>query len=276
MEQVDVGELFAHADKADRHARHLLDGKRCTAAGIAVHLGEADARKVKPLPEGFGDVHRFLTDHRVGHEQDFVGVDGFLRLFEFLHQLFVDLQAARGIVNHEVEAVVLRVLVAVLDDFDRVALAFVVDGDADGLAEHLQLLDCRRAVHVGRHEEGLPLLLAAHPEGDFTCKGRFTGTLEARHHDAHRRGAGEVDFLGFATHDVHEFVVDDLHDLLTGGHRGEDFASEGLFLDGLHEIAGHVEVHVGFEEGAAHFAQRFGDVFFGKLALPAQVLESRF
>ena len=70
--------------------------------------------------------------------------------------------------------------------------------------------------------------------------------------------------------------MDDFHDLLTGGHRVQDFGAQGLFLDGLHEVAGHVEVHVGFEERTAHFAQRFGDVFFGELALPAQVLESRF
>ena len=70
--------------------------------------------------------------------------------------------------------------------------------------------------------------------------------------------------------------MDDFHNLLTGGHRVQHFGSEGLFLDGLYEVAGHVEVHVGFEECAAHFAQRFGDIFFGELALPAQVLESRF
>ena len=163
-----------------------------------------------------------------------------------------------------------------LDDFHRVALAFVVHGNADRLAEHLQLLDSCRAVHVRRHEERFPLLLAAHPECNLAGEGRLTGTLEASHHDADRSGAGEVDFLGFATHDVHEFVVDDLHDLLTGSHRGENFGSEGLFLDGLHEVARHVEVYVGFEECTAHFAQRFGDVFFGELALPAQVLEGRF
>ena len=276
VEKVDVGEFFAHTDKADGYARHFLDGEGRTAAGVTVHLREAHARKREALPEGLGDVHGFLTDHCVGDEQDFVGVDGFLRLLEFLHQFFVNLQAARGIVDDEVETVVLRVLVTVLDDFHRVALAFVVHRNADGLAEHLQLLDSRRTVHVRCDEERFTLLFAAHPKGDLAREGRLTGTLEARHHDAYRRRAGEVDFLRFATHDGDEFVVDYLDDLLTGGHGIEHFASEGLFLDGLYEVTGHVEVYVGFEERAAHFAQRFGDVFFGELALPAQVLESRF
>ena len=70
--------------------------------------------------------------------------------------------------------------------------------------------------------------------------------------------------------------MDDFHNLLTGSHRGKHFGAHGLFFNGLHKVAGHVEVHVGFEECTAHFAQRFGDIFFGELALPAQVLESRF
>ena len=131
MEKFDFGELFADTDKAYRHARHLLDAEGGTAAGIAIHLGEADTGKVQAIPERLGDVHRFLTDHRIGDEQNFVRVDGIAGLFEFLHQLFVNLQAACGIVNHEVKAVVLGVLVTVLDDFDRIAQAFVIDGNTD-------------------------------------------------------------------------------------------------------------------------------------------------
>ena len=129
---------------------------------------------------------------------------------------------------------------------------------------------------LGGHQKRLALLFAAHPEGDFAGEGGLTGTLQANHHNADRSRSGKVDFLGFATHHGHEFVVDDFHNLLTGSHRGKHFGAHGLFLDGLNEVAGHVEVHVGFEECTAHFAQRFGDVFFGELALPAQVLESRF
>ena len=70
--------------------------------------------------------------------------------------------------------------------------------------------------------------------------------------------------------------MDNLHNLLTRGHGIEHFGAHGLFLDGLDEVAGHVEVHVGSEERATHLTQRFRHVFFGKFALPAQVLEGRF
>ena len=276
MEKVDFVQLFANTDKAYRHARHLLDAERCTAAGIAIHLREADAGKVQAVPECFGDVHRFLTDHSIGNEQNFVRMNRVAGLFEFLHQLFVNLQTACRIVNHEVKTVVLSILVAVLDDFDRIALAFVINRNADGLAEHLQLLDSGRTVNVSGNEERLPLLLAAHPECDLACESRLTRTLQTNHHDAHRRRCGKIDFLGFATHDGHKLVVDNLHNLLTRGHGIEHFGAHGLFLDRLHKVAGHVEVHVGSEERATHLTQRFRHIFFGKFALPTQVLESIF
>ena len=197
-------------------------------------------------------------------------------LFKFLHQLFVNLQTACRIVNHEVKAVVLRVLVAVLDDFDRIALAFVINRNADGLAEHLQLLDSGRTVNVSGDEERFPLLLAAHPKSNLACESRLTRTLQTDHHDTHRRWCGKIDFLSFATHDGHKLVVDNLHNLLPRGHGIEHFGTERLFLDGLDKVAGHVEVHVGGEERAADFTQRFGHVFFGEFALPTQVLESIF
>ena len=139
-----------------------------------------------------------------------------------------------------------------LDDFDRIALTFVVNGNADGLAEHLQLLDSGGAVNVGGNEERLALLLAAHPESNLACESRLTRTLQTDHHDAHRRRCGKIDFLSFATHDGHKFVVDNLHNLLTRGHGIEHFGAERLFLDGLDKVAGHVEVHVGSEERATH------------------------
>ena len=64
-----------------------------------------------------------------------------------------------------------------LDDFDRIALAFVVNGNADRLAEHLQLLDGGGAVHVGGHQERFALFLAAHPEGNLAGEGGLTGAL---------------------------------------------------------------------------------------------------
>ena len=51
----------------------------------------------------------------------------------------------------------------------------------------------------------------------------------------------------------------------------DDFRAEGLGFDALDEIAGDLEIHVGFEQRHADFAQRIADVGLGNFAEAAQV-----
>ena len=70
---------------------------------------------------------------------------------------------------------------------------------------------------------------------------------------------------------VHEFVVDDFDDLLAGLDALDDFRADGLGFDALDEIAGDLEIHVGFQQRHADFAERVGDVGLGNFPEPAQV-----
>ena len=72
---------------------------------------------------------------------------------------------------------------------------------------------------------------------------------------------------------VHEFVVDDFDDLLAGLDALDDFRAEGLGFDALDEIAGDLEIHVGFEQRHADLAQGIGDVGLGNFSEPAQIAE---
>ncbi len=67
--------------------------------------------------------------------------------------------------------------------------------------------------------------------------------------------------------------MDDLDDLLAGLDAGDDFGAERLGFDALDEIARDLEIHVGVEQGHAHFAQGIADVALGNLAEAAQVAE---
>ena len=72
---------------------------------------------------------------------------------------------------------------------------------------------------------------------------------------------------------IHEFVVDELDDLLAGLDALDDLLAEGFVLDAFDEIAGDLEIHIGFEQRQAHFAQRVADVGLGDFSEPAQVAE---
>ena len=73
------------------------DRERRAAARVAIHFGQDDASDAEPLVELIRRLHRVLTGHGVGDKQDFGRVQRFLQLMQFLHQLFVNVQAAGGI-----------------------------------------------------------------------------------------------------------------------------------------------------------------------------------
>src|SRR5262249_22195507 len=58
-------EMLAGADELDRHARHLFDGERRAAAGIAVELRQDDAMELELLVEDFRAVDGVLAGHAI-------------------------------------------------------------------------------------------------------------------------------------------------------------------------------------------------------------------
>ena len=75
----------------------------------------------------------------------------------------------------------------------------------------------------------------------------------------------------FRTEQVHQFVVDDFDDLLSWLDALNDFLPDGLYPDAFDKVAGHLEIHIGFQKRQAHFAKRLTDIVFRDLAQPAQI-----
>ena len=75
VEYLQILELFAGAGKFDGLAGDCLDRQRRTASGVAVELGDDDARDLEQLVEALGNVDRVLTGHGVDDEQDLVRLD---------------------------------------------------------------------------------------------------------------------------------------------------------------------------------------------------------
>ena len=225
---------------------------------------------------GLGHVHRFLAGHGVGHEEFLLGLEQGDDAIQFLHQFVVDLQAAGGIVDDHVVPVVLGELAAVLGDLHRIAQALVVHGDAQGLADGLELVDGGGAVHVAGHHQGILLAGGAQVQGQLAAGRGLARTLQAHHQDLERRGALEQRLFGLAAQQVHQFVVQDLDHHLARGQGLEHVGPDRLFLDGIDEVLDGLEVHVGGEQSHPDFPEGLGHVLFGQLGLAAQALENAF
>ena len=274
VEGFDVAQLFARADELDRLAGDRFDRKRRAAARVAVHLGQQHAVDAERLVEGLRDRDRVLTGHCVHHEDDLGGFDRGLDVFQLVHELFVDMQAACGIEENQIVAVLFGKVDAVLCDLDRIALALVKHRDVQLLADHLELVDRRGAVYVARDEQRAPLLLLAQQACELGAVGGLARALQAgHHHDG--GGIGRYGQAGrLSAEQGGQLLVDDLDDLLRRGQALEDLGIGRLFGDRLDEILGDLEVDVRLQKRHADLTHGLLDVGLGQPPLAAQVLES--
>ena len=156
--------------------------------------------------------------HRVHHQVDLLGLDAAVDLRQLGHQLLVDVQPAGRVEDEHVAPGGLGLLHRRLAQGHRVLGRQVgVDGQAELLAEDLQLLDGGGALQVGRHQHRLspPLLDAAAP----ACR-RWSScrTLAGRRASA-RSARREVQRVVDRAHQLDQLLVDDADELLGGIER---------------------------------------------------------
>ncbi len=160
VEHLERVELLARRCELDRLAGDGLDAERGAATGVAVELREDHAVEGDALVEGLRDAHGLLAGHRVEHEQDV----GRLRLVtdarELLHQLLVDLQAARRVDDHRVEPFGARALETAAGRLDGVLRVGPEHRHLNLPAELLELVDRGGALEVGCDQAGLAALVA--------------------------------------------------------------------------------------------------------------------
>ena len=123
VEDVEVLELLAGGREQDRHAGDLAHRQRRATAGVTVELGQHDAGEADALAERLGGGDGVLADHRVEHEDHFVGVDGVADRRGLAHQLLVDAEPAGGVDDDDVVVLGLGLGQARSGDGDRVAVA---------------------------------------------------------------------------------------------------------------------------------------------------------
>ena len=107
---------------------------------------------------------------------------------------------------------------------------FAVDRHADLLAEHLELIDGGGPLQVGGDQQRLAAALAQH-QGELAGRGRLALALQAAEHEDGRPILGEGDVRIDRPHQLDQFVVDDLDDLLAGVEGAQHFLADGALRD---------------------------------------------
>ena len=196
MEIFERVPLFADADQLDRLAGHGAHRQRGAAAAIAIGARQHDAGDADMAVKGLGGVDGVLAGQRVGNEQDFVRMDRGFDVADFVHQLFVDGDAAGGIVDDDVVAAELaRIFGAARDLQRRLSGDDRKRCDARLLAEHAELLLRGGTARVERRHQHFLAIAVRQAIGDLGGRRRFAGALQADHQDADGRRGVKVNRL---------------------------------------------------------------------------------
>ena len=123
VEALELVELLARRGVDDRLAGDRPDREGRAAARVAVELGDHDAVELRRLGEALRDVDGVLAGHRVDHEQDVVRLADLPDLGELVHQLLIDVQAARGVDDQHVAALLHSLFARPARHLDGVGLA---------------------------------------------------------------------------------------------------------------------------------------------------------
>ena len=273
MERLEILQPLAAAGKRDRHADDADDRQRRAAAGIAVHLAEDDAGDAHAAIELARALDRVLPGHRVGDVEQVGRLRRLLDRLQLHHQLVVDVEAAGGVDDDDVEAGVAGLGQRAARALHGIHLAGrVVYLDARLLRNYRELFDGRGPPDVGRYEQRVPALLRE-PARQLAGRGRLAGALQPEQQDdARPRLRRRQSALRVAEQRQH-LVAHDPHDLLRRGQAAQHFLVDRLVADAVDERLDDLEVDVGLEQRHADFPQRDLDGLLREADLTAEGLE---
>ena len=109
--------------------------------------------------------------------------------------------------------------------------------------------------------------------GKFTGGGRFTLALKADEHDDGRGRFSMAQGLVLLPHQLDQFAVDELNDLLAGVDALQHLLPDGRLLHIRDEAFDHLEIDIRLEQRQADLLQRVFHVLLCQTALTSNVLE---
>ena len=99
--------------------------------------------------EVLGAAHGVLADHRIGYQEHFAGAQAGAQIANFLHHLFIDVQAPGGVHDQHIMPAVRRVLACRQRQLDRrVNSLGGKAGNLDCLSDYGELFARCRTVNV--------------------------------------------------------------------------------------------------------------------------------
>jgi len=134
----------------------------------------------------------------------------------------------------------------------------------------LQLFDGCRSIDVGTDHRDLLPFPVFEQQSKLGNRSGLARALQTSHEDDGRWGRREIKCIVRRAHHLHEFIVHDLDECLTGIECLGDILADGSCPDTFCKVLDDLEGDVGFEQRPTHVSQRIGDVVLGEFGFAGQ------
>ncbi len=221
-------------------------GESSATAGVTVHFAENDSGEFQCLVESFGHLNRILAGHGISHQEYLAGVELRFELLQLTHQFGVNMKTTGSVHNEDVAALLSRITQSRDGNLHRVHFSGGREYRHPELfSESLELIDGRRAIHVGRHQTGFTVEVFE-MEGEFSCCSGLSRALKTDQHVHEWGTTGEFQGRSLTTHEFCQGLVNNLDHLLARGKALHNLFASGLLAKVGDKLFCHLIVHVSF------------------------------
>ena len=205
-------------------------------------------------------------------------IDGLANSDRLIHHLLIDTQTARGIDNHNIDAVSDRIIQTGTCHLNRITNTVTRFGcphlNARALTDNLKLANSIGTLKV-RGDKQDALSLFTQPLTKFSGQSRLTCTLQTCEHENCRASLGKMQLSGFATQDLNKFIMNNADNLLTGVKRAGTSCSIGLLANLSGELTNDRKGNVSIDQGTTNLANSLIDIRFRQNSTRTEPLKGR-
>ena len=273
MEHVDGFHLFTSTDKLDRLGYHSTDTERSTTTGITIKFGKYNTIEIQAIIKLLRCIDSILTSHGVNNEQGFIRVQMILQITDLIHHLLIDGKTAGSIDDDHIIAIGLSLLDGMISNHAYILVVWLsIYRNSHLLTYHLQLVDSSRTIYVARYEQWFLSPLGLQHISELTTEGSLTRTLQTTHQD-NGRMAFELQRSLFASHQLGQLIVYQLHHQLSWLHGSKHVHTQRLFLHRVGKLLGNLKVNIGIQKCTTYILHGFSHVDFSYLTFTFQYFE---
>ena len=182
------------------------------------------------------------------------------------------MQSSRCIEDNDVMTVIFCEFYALLRDPDGVFLPHFKDLHTCFFAYHLQLVDSCRSVYIAGYQQR-SAVLGLQVFSELCRMSSLTCTLQTAHHDDTRRFRRELYPGVGAAHELAQFIMNDVDDLLSGSKAFHNIRAHCSLAYVGYELFNDLIAHVCFKERHLDFSHGFIDSLFIQLAIAPEIFE---